>query len=262
MITLLAPFKFLGFVGIIISYGLRALAGKIFIRDYEKRRHFYTNNVSRHTWLGLKILNGKLKVINEPAKNKSYLLVGNHLGFLDILFLASRRDCLFITSVEMKNTPLLGQLCEMAGCVFVERRSRSNIGMEIGEIRKALKENHNVVLYPEGTSTNGEKLLPFKKSLMTAAAGTGVPILPMVLNYTHINGEPMSPKWRDYVCWYGNSTFFGSFLKLLSLKSFAASIEFLEEIHVHSEEQRREVAHTAQLAIEAKFKPIREEVTQ
>ena len=197
--------------------------------------------------------NAELVVKNMPPLAQPFLLVGNHLGMMDILLLASRRPSLFITSVEMKNTPLLGQLCEMGGCLFVERRSRGNINNEINTIRDTLKRGHTVVLYPEGTSTNGERVLPFKKTMMTAAAGTGVPILPMVINYTHVNSEAMSGKWRDFVYWYGDQTFPPALWRMMTLKHFRVEIEFLEPIICDSEEKRREIAFLAQKQIEEKF---------
>jgi 1-acyl-sn-glycerol-3-phosphate acyltransferase len=90
----------------------------------------------------------------------------------------------------MKETPFLGHLAELGGCLYVERRDRSNINNEMLQIREALQQGFNVVLYPEGTSTNGEQVLPFKKTLMTAAAGTSVPIMPMVLNRINANFYP------------------------------------------------------------------------
>lgn len=256
MAIILIPFKLIVFILSTFSYGICAMLAKFFIRDLHERRRFYTRNITRHTRFVLKMFGGKLDVINPPPLDRRFLFVGNHLGFLDILLLSSFRPCLFITSVEMRDTPFLGQLCEMGGCLYVERRSRAQIENEITEIREALKNNHDVVLYPEGTSTNGEKLLPFKKSLMTSAAGTGVPILPMVLNYTHVNDEPMSHKWRDHICWYGDISFVASFFRILSLRSFKARIEFLDEVHVLSEEHRRQVASRVQAAIEEKFIPI------
>ena len=201
-------------------------------------------------------MNIQIKATNLPGSEKNYLFVGNHMGMLDILVISSLKPTLFITSVEMQKTPGLGLLSEMGGCLFVERRNRSNIQTEIGQIREALKQGVSVVLYPEGTSTSGERILPFKKSLLTAAAGTGVPIKPMVVNYTFVDGEPMSDKHRDTVCWYGDQSFISAMWRLFSAKSIVAEFEFLDEIHVHSEEERRHVAGAAQALIEAKFKAI------
>jgi 1-acyl-sn-glycerol-3-phosphate acyltransferase len=213
----------------------------------------YAKAVSFYCRVARFIFNIKVDTTNMPPVDQPFLLVGNHLGILDIFVLSSVRNCLFITSVEMRDTPFLGTLCEMGGCFFVERRSRSNISSEIQHIREALKQGFNIVLYPEGTSTNGERVLPFKKSLMTAAAGTGVSILPMALNYTSVNGEPMSWKWRNQVCWYGDQTFLPAMRRLLSCCEVTARIDFLQPIECHSDEERRHVAENAQTQIEQKF---------
>ncbi len=102
----------------------------------------------------------------------------------------------------MRETPLLGLLTELGGCIFVERRSRTKILDDLKSIVRPLQRGFKVVLYPEATSTNGEQVLPFKKALMMAAARAGVPIQPVVINFPEINGEPFSLKTRDYVCWY------------------------------------------------------------
>jgi 1-acyl-sn-glycerol-3-phosphate acyltransferase len=241
---------------LICSYLVTASLIKIIFHNPKKRRIRFTKNVTFFTKIMLKCLNAHLKVINLPHKTDHYLFVGNHMGFLDILFLSSVRPSLFITSVEMQQTPLLGTLCEMGGCLFVERRSRSKIHQEIENIREKLREGFNLVLYPEGTSTDGSKVLPFKKSLLTAAAGTGVPIMPVVLNFISVNGEPVSKKWRDHVCWYGDHSFVAAMWRLLSTREIKASLEFLHPIHVHSEEERTHVAEKAHDMITKKFIPI------
>lgn len=238
---------------LISAYLLTAFFWKIVIRDPKKQRKAFAKNVSFYTRVMLKCLNAKLKVINPPPKKDHYLFISNHLGFLDILFLSSIRPSLFITSNEMKETLLLGTLCEMGGCLFIERRSRSNIPKEIENIREKLKQGFNMVLYPEGTSTDGVRVHPFKKSLLTAAAGTGVPIMPLVLNFTHVNGEEMSAKWRDHVFWYGDQSFAGAMWRLLSTKEIKATIEFLHPIHVHNEDERRHVAEHAHKVISDKY---------
>ena len=256
MTFLRGVFKITFFLLSVILFLFLTGMARVLIWSIPARSHFYTAVVAAYCRFGLWFLNIDLKVINTPAKGKNYLLICNHLGILDIIIMAAIQPCLFITSVEMKNTPGLGLLCEMGGCLFVERRDRSNIHKEIRNIRMALQQKLNVTLYPEGTSTNGERVLPFKKSLLTAAAGTGVPILPMVLNYTHVNGEPISAQNRDQVFWYGDQAFPPILWKLLTNRSVRVEAEFFEEIHVTSEEQRREVAARAQSLIESKFRPI------
>lgn len=236
------PFRFLILVTFSLIYFLIGSVGALVIRDPVHRKRFFAKNVSRHVKVGLWCFNTTVTAINTPKANENFLFIGNHLGFLDIFVASSIRPLLFITSVEMKKTPLLGQFCEMGGCLFVERRSRNNIQNEIGEIRQGLKDGLDIALYPEGTSGHGAFVLPLKKSLLTSAAGTGVKLKPMILNYTKINGEPMSHKYREWVCWYGDQAFAPSVLRLLTAKSIEARIEFLDEVEVKSEEDRREIA--------------------
>lgn len=248
--------KLVIFVILVIGYILTSLFWRVWTKDLVRRRRLYTGTVSFFCNLALTLINFKVIVKKAHLENKSFLIVGNHLGILDILVLASQHPALFITSVDMRQTPGLGFLTEMGGCLYVERRNRSKITEEISEIREALKQGFSVVLYPEGTSTNGERVLPFKKSLMTAAAGTGVPILPTVINYRKVNGEPMSHKWRDYVFWYGDLTFGPALLRILSLKSAEVELEFCEEIDVLSEEHRRQIAAQVQNVIISKYTKI------
>ena len=109
---------------------------------------------------------------------------------------------MFVTSVELRETPVLGLLSEFAGCVYVEARNAANIANEMKDIQSALNQGFNVVLYPEAKTTNGEKVHPFKKTLLMSCAETQATLLPTVLNFRYVNGEPMSDKWRDIVFWY------------------------------------------------------------
>jgi 1-acyl-sn-glycerol-3-phosphate acyltransferase len=198
----------------------------------------------------------KLIVKGRPSGHESYLMVCNHTGILDVFAMLVQMPAMFVTSVEMRDTPGLGYVCRLANCFFVERRSRSKIKEEIDVLRGILKSGLSVMLYPEGTSTNGVAMLPFKKSLLTAAAGTGCDVLPLVINYKTVNGEPMSWKWRNHIYWYGDHPFALHACKLMSLKSVVAEIEFLRPIACHSDDERRAVALQAYQQIQAKFIPI------
>lgn len=246
------PVFILFLLGLISS----SLVGQILWWDPVRRRAFFARNTGRFSRLGLWLLGAKVRAIHPPDSDKNYLLVGNHLGMVDILVIASLHPTLFITSVEMRETPLLGFLTEMGGCLYVERRSRTKIAGEIRDIRKALTQGVSVVLFPEGTSTNGERVLPFKKSLLVTVAGTGIPIKPLTINFRKVNGLPMSHEFRDHVFWYGDQSFAPAMWRLLSVKSMEIEVEFLDEIEVHSEDQRREVAARAHAMIAAKFTPI------
>lgn len=248
--------KLIAFAVLIIGYILHSLVNRVRSKDLNVRRRYYVKTVSFWSRQALKLAKFKVNYINAPAPDKPYLFVGNHLGMFDILVLAQLRPSLFITSIEMKNTPFLGFLTEMGGCLYVERRSRSNIVNEMLEIRQALQDGFSVTLYPEGTSSDGQGLLPLKKTLMTSAAGTGVPIKPVVINFNKVNGEKVSSKWRNHICWYGEQTFFPSLFLMFELDSIEVDFEFCDEIVVHNEEERRQVAALVQNKMLERFRPI------
>jgi 1-acyl-sn-glycerol-3-phosphate acyltransferase len=118
----------------------------------------------------------------------------------------------------MKDTPVLGQITKMAGCFYVERRNRSQLGVEIIELTEALNQNCNVTIFPEATSTNGQSVLRFKKPLFRAAILSKRSILPVTINYLSINNKPITSLNRDLVCWYGDMTFFSHFWALLKIR--------------------------------------------
>ncbi|PWU17493.1 MAG: 1-acyl-sn-glycerol-3-phosphate acyltransferase [Bdellovibrio sp.] len=254
--TFRASYKFVLFIFYVTAYLSISYLGRLYFRSERKRREFHARTVTFVVSRGCKMLNIRRRYINVPSAEKSFLLVGNHLGFLDILVLASLRPTLFVTSMEMRETPLLGLLCEMGGCLFVERRNRLRILTEMEEIRSALKDGFSVALYPEGTSGDGSRVLPFKKSLLMAAAETGVPIKAMVINYRKINGEPMDHRWRDYVCWYGDLAFLPAIWRLFQLKSIDVDLSFHDEIHLTPDHDRRKVAALVQGIIEMHYDPI------
>lgn len=195
--------------------------------------------------------------MNKPKDGEKFLLVSNHMGFMDILLMFSICPMLFVTSNEMRETPFLGLLTEMAGCMYVERRSRTKILEEMKSMVEALRDGFRIVLYPEATSTNGEQVLPFKRTLMMAASQAGVPIQPAVINFREVNGDEFNLKWRDHLCWYGDISFATSLWKALTLKSLKAEIEFLEQIQTTPEDDRGLIADKAHAMIAAKFIPVK-----
>lgn len=229
------------------------------VRDPKRRLQVFSGNGNFFAKLIVKTFGIDLTVVNKPTHDRVFLLVSNHMGFIDIVLLLSQFPLLFVTSKEMKETPFLGLLTEMGGCIYVERRSRAKIKEELGTISDSLKAGFRVVLYPEATSTNGEQVLPFKKTLLMSAGQAGVPIQPVVVNFREVNGEPFTTKWRDHLCWYGDIPFITSLWKSLTLKSVKAELKFLEEIHTTADSDRSAVAAQAHAMISRHFIPVKPE---
>lgn len=225
-------------------------------KDSFKRMEKLSKNAAAFTGLICRLFGVKINIINGPAKDKIGLLVGNHMGFIDVIVVNSIAPSLFVTSKEIQKTPLLGFLCEMGGCLFVDRKNRSNIENELSEMITFLKNGFRVILYPEATSTNGEAILPFKRTLLTSAAYANVPIQPYCFNYIKINGEPFTLKYRDSVCWYGDISFATGFYRFACLKEVSVDVHFLDPVHTKPEDDRAQIADKVREMIVEKFKPV------
>ena len=223
-------------------------------KDPLKRRRYYVGASSRYARRLMRFFNVHIRVKNPPPTDDVHLHVQNHMGFLDVLILCSVTPNCFVTSQEMREFPLLGLICEMGGCLFVERRDRSRIFREMEVLAQAMRDGFRVTLYPEATSTDGEQVLPFKKTLMTAAALADVPLQPVVFNWISIDGEPFTLKNRDKVCWYGEMSFAPSMWEHLKLKEVVAEIEYLEPIHTTLQDDRTKVAELAHQRISDHFR--------
>ncbi len=181
------------------------------------------------------------------------LIVSNHLSYIDVLVISSLVPSVFITSVELKNTALLGTLARLSGSIFVERRRPSGLKREIEDIAFALGQGMPVVLFPEGTTSNGDRVQPFKNSLFDAAVLTRADIVPICLCYNRVNNEHLTPENRDLVFYYGGVTFVKHFLRFLSLRSIDVEIVPLKGIKVHPGQSRKELAAETHKAISTEY---------
>lgn len=244
------------FIILVFFYLSSSFIIHLITRDQNKRRIRFSSNARFYTTFICFMYDIKTEVIGSYNRNQPGLVIGNHLGFIDILAMHSLTGALFVTSQEMRNTPLLGLLTEMAGCIYVDRRNRSNILNELKHLISSMNDGFQVTLYPEATSHNGEEVLPFKRTLLTAASLAGKPILPYCFNFKSINNGPFIMKYRDNVCWYGDQTFFPAFIRALCIKEITVEVTFLEPYYPSPDEDRGAVADEMRRRIVEKFRPV------
>lgn len=149
------------------------------------------------------------------------LLISNHLSYLDILVLSSITPAVFVSKHDVKYWPVFGQFAVLGGTVFVDRRRRFQVGHVNDEIANALNQGALVVLFPEGTSTNGQTLLPFKSSLLEPATNPAWPLAIGWIHYEIDDGDA-----GNEVCYWGDHTFFPHMLNLLSRRRVRAAVRF------------------------------------
>ena len=218
------------------------------IKDERARREFFIKNMSEYGAKFLRRLHVHVGVVGldrERLKHQNFLFVGNHMSYLEVLALSAQVPSIFVTSVDMGETKLIGLLAELVGAIFVERRNRKQIARDLKKITKALSDGYNVVIYPEGTTSNGEALLPFKTSLLNAALEAGKDIWPVCTRYLEFNGEPFALHNRDKLCWAGETSFGDHITGLLTSEGSKIELNFLEPIKVTPESDRHELAARA-----------------
>lgn len=229
--------------------------------DLMKRRKRLARIVAFYSKIGLKIFNVKLTV-NGKVPRGPFLIVANHMSYIDIICISSVMRANFVTSVEIKETAGLGYLTRLGGSLYVERRNKANIRNEIQDVTNALKAGINVGIFPEATSTNGDEVIRFRRPLFAAAYDANVPVLPMTINYRSIDDTLVTAKNRDYLAWYGDMDFMPHLLKLMSLRKIEISIDIHEPFMITSEEEIGEAADRAHDTVASKFRPLGETQTQ
>ncbi|MCH2534550.1 MAG: 1-acyl-sn-glycerol-3-phosphate acyltransferase [Bdellovibrionales bacterium] len=225
---------------------------------------FWTKQQLKTKWIqwcckvGLFIMQVKAHIKGQLPE--SSFVVCNHMSYLDILVLTQIAPMSFVTSQEIRETPVLGWLCQVGGCLFVDRRSKKNIENEIQQITNSLKNNQNVVVFPEATSTNGEEVLRFKRPLYNAPIFADKPVSVLCLNYTKINNHGFNEQNRDYICWYGDMSFVPHLWKLMSLKSVKAEVEVCEVLSTQGQ-SADQLALSSHTTVTKFFKPVEKGVS-
>jgi 1-acyl-sn-glycerol-3-phosphate acyltransferase len=171
------------------------------------------------------------------------LLVSNHLSYLDILIYDSIVPCFFVSKAEISHWPFFGWMSKAGGTVYVERSGRASVHGVMQQMAERLKLPIMVLLFPEGTSTDGSRILPFRSRLFTPAIEADVPVTAASIRYIADDGAP-----ERELCWFGDAGFLPHLLKTLGQPGFTAAVSFGEMKKYYD---RRSAASAAQADVEA-----------
>jgi 1-acyl-sn-glycerol-3-phosphate acyltransferase len=149
------------------------------------------------------------------------LVVCNHVSYLDIVVLGAVMPIRFVAKSEVQSWPWLGWLAQCAGTVFIQREKRRSLLEVSRQLELTAQKNTPVLIFPEGTSTNGKTVLPFRSSLLAVATKESTPVLPSWVGYELRDGDAT----RD-VCWWGEMTLLPHLWNLLGYEEIVASIRF------------------------------------
>ncbi len=144
-----------------------------------------------------------LELVSSGPAPGSGLVVANHLGYADVLALGSilPRGA-FVAKREVRSWPVVGWLVAMAGTVFIDRENPRRLAESLAEIERLVAAGLTVVVFPEGTTTDGSQVLPFRSSLLAVAAELGCPVAPVAIRYIGADGRP-----NRSLAYYGDDVF-------------------------------------------------------
>lgn len=234
-----------------------SLSVRLLIRDRKPRLRACAKLSSAHSAALLWLLNINVDTAGQTRNitaQKRRIVLSNHLSYLDIFILSSLIPSVFIASVdEVKDDILLGTVAGLAGTQFIERRKKANIRKEIESVSSVLDTGQSVALFPEGTTSDGRGVLPFKTPFLAMAERPGIEIQPVCIKYTAINNKPVDKDNGDFIYYYGDMRFLPHFRRLLSLESVNVSVTFLSAINTDGNKSRKEIAGLAYRSISSEF---------
>lgn len=193
-----------------------------------------------------RILSIRSKFQGKLCTHRPTLYISNHISYLDIFVLGGTVPGCFIAKSEVARWPVLGRLARIQNTLFFERKG-TRAHSQIAVMHEQLSNEGNLILFPEGTSTEGAHVEPFKSSLFHAAEITeNVLIQPITVAYSRYKDKPMPQSIREYYAWYATMPFLPHFLKMTGMHSVQAELIFHPPVKLQDFESRKSCAEFCQ----------------
>lgn len=175
---------------------------------------------------------------------RDVFFVANHLSWIDILALAGASGTAFVAKAELAEAPVVGWLASLNRTVFVKRENRMGVAEQINALKDALADNWSVTVFPEGTTTDGQSLLPFKTSMLSVLEPPppGVLVQPVILDYGPV---------AEWIGWIGNESGVNNAKRLLARKgTFRVELHYLEPFSPEDFRGRKAIGQESRRRIE------------
>ena len=209
-----------------------------FVKNYTYVIPYFYHKICR------RIFGIKIKTFGKVSVNFPILLISNHASYLDIIILGSLFKTSFVAKREVEKWPLFGILAKLQNTIFIDRRVSSLKNQE-NQIIKHLNEKKNLVIFPEGTSSDGNKVLPFKSSLFNIFEknlNAKISIQTITIIYKKINGIAMNRIDRKNITWHSNMDLIPNIFNVLKKLSIEVEIIFNDEFLPSKEYDRKKIA--------------------
>lgn len=199
-----------------------------------------------------RIMGLRVRVVGRPAGVKPTLFVSNHVSYLDIPVLGSIIPVSFVAKTEVAQWPGYGMLAKLQRTVFVDRRRNTTL-QQRESLRARLAAGDGLVLFPEGTSSDGNRILPFRSALLSVAeaapAERPLAIQPVSIAYTSVNGVPLGWGLRPLVAWYGGMELGGHLWRFSRLGQVEVVVQFHDVVRVGDFASRKELTRHCSEAV-------------
>lgn len=172
------------------------------------------------------------------TSNNSNLYISNHISYLDIPILGSTFPLRFVAKSDIEVWPLFGFLAKLGRTIFISRNRSESLDQK-NKIFKSLSSDEKVFIFPEGTTSDGNRVLDFKSSSFSALEGQNLIIQPIVIVYSDLNGIPINRWLRPVIAWYGDMDFKPHLSKLASLRSIKSRLIYLDKVNAKNFSSRK-----------------------
>jgi 1-acyl-sn-glycerol-3-phosphate acyltransferase len=210
--------------------------------------------------LFLRMFGLRVEVRGALARGAPVLVVANHVSWLDICVLGSLMPLSFVAKSEVAGWPVVGLFARLQRTVFIDRGRRTHTAAVNAMVARRLTEGDMIVLFPEGTSSDGNRVLPFRSALVGAAraalgdakAGT-IHLQPLAITYVRRSGLPLTRRERPEVAWYGDMELAPHLSGFLRGGPFDARVVFGEPIPFDAATDRKRATTEAEAAVRRAF---------
>jgi lyso-ornithine lipid O-acyltransferase len=199
----------------------------------------------------------RIREVGTRSAASPTLILSNHVSWLDICVITALGPVVFVAKSEVAGWPVFGWLARLQRTIFINRRARHQTGAATREIAGRLLGGDAVVLFAEGTSSDGIRVLPFRSSLVGAvhhALGTGsrhthVTVQPMSLAYVSFGGLPMGRGLRERVAWYGDAELIPHLLSVLASGAVDVTVSWGDAVAYDMRADRKAIARDAEFSV-------------
>ncbi|HSM88227.1 MAG TPA: lysophospholipid acyltransferase family protein [Candidatus Limnocylindrales bacterium] len=220
--------------GCLLEYAARAASGLL---KTSNRAHVL------HKWSRRLLAGVNAGIVVSGRAPDQGMIVSNHLSYLDILVFSAVSHCVFVAKREVKAWPGVGWIASLGGTIYIDRSRRTDTHSIQPEIQAALAGGVRLVVFPEGTSSDGSRVLPFHSSLFQPAVDLNTAITPAAIAYAIPDGDPATE-----ACYWGDMTLATHFLTLLTKDSVQATLTFSSQQFRFSD--RKQAAQAMQAEVE------------